>query len=131
MIKRRKKTPRKKLEVALDKIFSLIIRQRGHCQKCGKAEDDKLQCSHIHSRSKLSVRWDLNNAFCLCSGCHIFWWHKHPIEAAEFTKKVLGEYEYAQLNVRAQMVKKWTPDEMEQHLTVLTNVYETTYRTRE
>ena len=107
----------------LDKIFSLLVRKRGYCQKCNLTEDSKLQCAHIHSRSRLSVRWDLMNAFCLCSGCHIFWAHKHPIEFAEFTRKQLGDYNYAQLITRANSIKKWTIPEMQNLLVVLTDEY--------
>ncbi len=123
MRKYRKKSDRKKLELKLDKAFSLLVRKRGYCLKCGKAEDDKLQCSHIHSRSKMSVRWDLLNAFCLCGGCHNFWWHVHPIEAAEFTRQHLGDYQYTQLMSRANTPKKWTIPEMENLLIVLTDEF--------
>ena len=116
-----KKTPRKKLEDKLDKIFSLIIRLKGHCVRCGKSEG--IQCSHIHSRSKMSVRWDLYNAFCLCAGCHLYWWHKHPIEAGKFTLSILGQSEFDKLYDRAMFTKKWTVEEMQEHLKFLEGIY--------
>jgi hypothetical protein len=67
----------------------------------------------------MSVRWDIKNAFCLCSGCHIFWWHKNPVLAGEFTKEKLGEYEYIALNQRANSLKKWTIPEMQELLKTL------------
>ena len=108
----KKRKPHITWENKLDKIYSELIRKYGRCLRCDKVNN--LQCSHIHSRTKMSVRWDLKNAFCLCAGCHKYWWHLHPIDAAEFTKQKLGDYEYAQLNARANSIKKWTIDEMQE-----------------
>jgi len=94
----------------LDKVFSEIVREKGFCERCNKKEN--LQCSHIFSRSQLSVRWDLDNAFCLCAGCHLYWWHKNPIEAAEFTKQRLGEDKYKQLILKSSQIKKWSIGEL-------------------
>lgn len=103
---------KKTLKNKLDKVFSEIIRERGRCERCGKTE--KLQCSHIYSRSLLSVRWDIDNAFCLCAGCHLYWWHKNPIEAAEFTKEKLGVEKYNLLRKKSVTIKKWTDVELNQ-----------------
>lgn len=101
----KKRNPLKTLENKCDTIFSKLVRKRGYCQwpQCGKTEG--LQCSHIHSRTKMSVRWDLNNALSLCNGCHLYKWHKHPIDASEVAKSILGEYEYNALNIRARQLK--------------------------
>ena len=40
----------------------------------------------------------------LDAGCHIFWWHKNPIEAADFAKKYLGSEKYAALKLKAGFV---------------------------
>lgn len=117
-----KRNVRKTLENKLDKVFSLIIRLDGYCIKCGKTEN--LQCSHIHSRAKKSVRWDLLNAFCLCSSCHLYWWHQHPIEAGKFTVVTLGQSEFDKLYDRAMFTKKWTVEEMQDHLKYLEGIYE-------
>ena len=114
-----KKQTKASLKRKLDKIFSEVIRKRGYCERCGESTHSKLQCSHIHSRDKLSVRWDLKNAFCLCGGCHIFWWHKNPVLAAEFSREKLGEYEYVALLHRANSIKKWTIPEMQELLKTL------------
>lgn len=113
----KKRNLRKTLENKLDKIYSLIIRRPNFCLRCGKK--DALQCSHIHNRSKMSVRWDLKNAFCLCSGCHLYWWHLNPIEAAEFSKNILGIIEYNLLYERAMIHKKWQTYEMQDLLNTL------------
>ena len=94
---------RKKIENRLDSLFRQIIKKRDKkCVRCGK--DRNLQTSHIFSRSNKSVRWDLHNAMILDAGCHIFWWHKNPIEAADFAKKYLGSEKYAALKLKAGFV---------------------------
>ena len=35
------------------------------------------------------MEWDPDNLKLLCVGCHIFWWHKEPLEAREWIEKVL------------------------------------------
>lgn len=112
--KTKKRNPKKIWENKLDAIFSKVIRKQGYCLRCNKLEN--LQCSHIHSRTKMSVRWDLHNAFCLCAGCHKYWWHKHPIDASEFARQKLGEYNYTVLNIRANTLKTNTSIEEMQEL---------------
>lgn len=101
----KKRNPMKTWEKKCDAIFSLVVRKRGYCQwpQCSKLYG--LQCSHIHSRTKMSVRWDLNNALCMCPGCHLYKWHQHPIDASNVARTILGEYEYNLLNIRAQKLK--------------------------
>ncbi len=65
----------------LDKLFSKIVRFKGYCEKCGRTTN--LQCAHIYSRSNKNMRWDFENAVCLCASHHLFWGHKEP---AEFIK---------------------------------------------
>lgn len=76
-----------------DNLFSQYIRARDRvCQKCGT--DQKLQCSHIKSRAIKSIRYNDDNAMALCLRCHIYWWHKEPLEASEWMhKKFPGRYD--------------------------------------
>ena len=54
-----------------DGKFSKWIRERdGRCMHCGKTHN--LQCSHYWSRKHSSTRYDPDNCFTLCSGCHYF-----------------------------------------------------------
>ena len=69
-----------------DRIFSLIIRSRGQCERCGqKPPKVKLETSHVFSRRYAWIRTDENNAFCLCSGCHRFV-TANPTEHANFAR---------------------------------------------
>jgi len=40
----------------------------GQCQKCGRAR--WLSWCHVISRANFHVRWDADNAFAWCAGCH-------------------------------------------------------------
>lgn len=72
-----------KIKKKLDILFSKVIRARDKkCLKCGKKEN--LQCAHISSRTHLAGRWNELNAITLCTGCHLFWAHKEPVEFSEW-----------------------------------------------
>lgn len=62
-----------------DKLFSLIVRSHGRCQSNRPTHLGNLQCAHGFSRRYRNVRWNFNNAWCLCAGCHTFFTHR-PIE---------------------------------------------------
>lgn len=64
-------------KIEADRLFSLIIRSRGHCARCRTTTN--LQCAHIVSRRYLSVRWKTVNAFCLCAKDHT-WFTHNPLE---------------------------------------------------
>lgn len=53
-----------------DFLWSKVIRQAWACAVCWKREN--LNAHHIFTRHNKSVRWDLDNGICLCSGCHVF-----------------------------------------------------------
>lgn len=105
-------------------MFSKVIRKIGYCQWpcCSKVEN--LQCSHIYPRDLLSVRWDLKNAFCFCAGCHKYRWHAFPTMAIDVAKCLLGEYEYAQLTLRARTMKyDLTIDDLKSTYEILERLY--------
>lgn len=63
-----------------DRLFSLLIRHRGHCEAVGKDEikcGGTLQCAHIIGRANKKLRFDSYNALCLCAGHH-YWYTNHP-----------------------------------------------------
>ena len=77
---RKKKTERQKLIKKLDDLVREIVFSRDKaCVKCGKATT--LQLSHVVGRRNMTLRWDLKNLKALCTRCHLFWWHKEPMEA--------------------------------------------------
>jgi len=115
------KTERRKLRDQLDKLWSEIVKQRAgyRCEfrvpgvRCKKTT--YLNAHHIFSRSNLSVRWDLDNGVCLCSGHHTLnnnSAHKAPVEFIEWIKEMWGLEWYEDLRKKANTVKKWTIPEL-------------------
>lgn len=86
-----------------DKIFSLIIRSKGHCERCSSR--DWLQTAHIISRRYSGTRTDTRNAFCLCAACHRFF-TDHPVAFGRYVEEKLGPGVYDELNLKAQRVAK-------------------------
>ena len=61
--------------IAADTWFSKCVRLRTNytCEGCGKVYDPSsmgLHCSHYFGRRAYSVRFDPDNAFAHCYGCH-------------------------------------------------------------
>lgn len=86
-----------------DDLFSKLIRSRGSCQACGTTST--LQCAHIRSRHYNNTRTDLENALCLCAGCH-FYYTGNPLLFAQFIKARLGVDVYDSLVRKSQENKK-------------------------
>lgn len=78
-----KKPSRTTLTNKCDKLFSLIVRSKRRCERCGETDYYKLQCSHIVGRTYRGTRWLEKNAQCLCAGCHL-WWTHNPVEAGRW-----------------------------------------------
>ena len=108
-----KKPSKSYLIKKLDIAFAKYIKRIGVCQRCGKSSP--LNCAHVYSRARMSVRFDADNAFCMCVGCH-FWAHKNPLEYAQWVQSMLSEQAYAALILKANTHKKWTIEEMQAHL---------------
>lgn len=59
----------KKLNKALDNLWSKCVRKVGKCEFCGSK--DNLQAHHLKSRVFYNTRWDPSNGICLCYQHHI------------------------------------------------------------
>ena len=94
-----KKKPIKKKTIKnrLDKKWSLIIRSRGYCEKCG-ANTQLLNAHHLEGRRNLSLRWDIRNGCCLCVSCHTMSTnsaHQSPLRFNEwFEEKRPEDFKY-------------------------------------
>lgn len=100
---KRKKGERSKIVAKLIWTAKQIvyIRDKNTCQHCGRlVAGSNRQASHVHPVSGGSpLRWDPLNMKVLCHHCHLNWWHKNPIESAEWFKKTFPDrYEYIQAN---------------------------------
>lgn len=74
----------------LDKIWADKIKERANyvCEYCLE-EGKKVEAAHIVGRSYRTLRWDLQNGMCLCTGCH-FAYDKHLPEAYKIRRIVIG-----------------------------------------
>jgi hypothetical protein len=76
------------------RLHALIVRSYGKCMKCGN--EHALQCAHIISRKYANTRTDLDNAFCLCASCHMYF-TDNPVEFGTWTLDQIGEENYQHL----------------------------------
>lgn len=108
-VRKVKKASRGKMGREADRLFSLIVRSIGFCQARGVRTDHSgpLQCAHIVGRSYRSTRWEEENAFCLCAGCHRFWTSR-PIEFRRFVVEMRGLEWFDDVTERA--LKPWDKD---------------------
>lgn len=111
-------TDRSKAKKKADRLFSALIRSVGFCENCGSNDYRTLQCAHLISRRYAATRCDLDNAFCLCAGCHIRF-TQWPKEFADFFIKKKGEDGYQTLVAKSQSRLKVDWDETVRELTEL------------
>lgn len=95
-----------------DVVFSRYIRLRdGKCMRCGKQGTGPdgivgLQCSHYFGRGRENTRFDDRNCTSLCFGCHRIWGSDDREGYRNFMIQWLGEEEFFNLTVRAQLYAK-------------------------
>lgn len=80
----------------MDREFSLKIRARGRCERCGMTDPFRLQCCHIFSRRYSKLRHDPENLLCLCASCH-FWAHANPVLFTLYVQGYLGAEKFQRL----------------------------------
>lgn len=114
-IKKKTKSERQKLVDRLDALFSLVVRTRDQyrCQKEGCTGHGKhMQCAHIFTRGKLSVRWELDNAVTMCYYHHILWSHRKGVEFTLWCQEYLGKKKFNELQRKANDAKPFTIEMM-------------------
>ena len=99
------------MKIRRDKIdieFSKYIRLRENytCQACGKS-DGLMDCAHIFSRRHAATRWDVNNAICLCRGCHMYY-TDHPFEWVRWCHGKFGYDAINDLELKSRTICKRT-----------------------
>lgn len=108
-LKRRKKLAsaarldaRKSLKRECDRLCrEIVLRRAGHrCEWCGSP--NKLQWAHILPRRYRHMVHEPDNALCLCVACHLFRWHKSPLEAAAWLVQHRGAAFLAALRLKAE-----------------------------
>ena len=76
---------------------------RGRCQHCGK--DAALSWCHVITRATWGTRWDVDNAFAACSGCHRML-DQHWQQKEAWISGRLGEARWRMLLLRAHAGRK-------------------------
>lgn len=88
-----------------DRMFALAVKERDgwSCRACGTQMHP--QCAHLVSRRYHATRWILDNAVCLCSGCHMKYTHDPLGWEAWIEERWPGRL--AQLKARALAGVRW------------------------
>tara|TARA_Y100001937_G_scaffold103413_1_gene142576 strand:+ start:180 stop:542 length:363 start_codon:yes stop_codon:yes gene_type:complete len=96
----------KQQKTKLNKLVrEYVILRDKRCLRCGKTNN--LHASHIYPKGKYrKMQFDTDNVKALCLGCHLYWWHKSPIEAKEWAEKALGEERLDRLKKQANTINK-------------------------
>lgn len=84
-----------------DILFSRLVRARGRCERCGDSNFDALTTAHIVRRSWAATRTVLDNAWCLCWGCHRAL-EDDPAEFMDFVDATIGRGRYDELRAQAR-----------------------------
>lgn len=91
----------------LNRLLHKLVRARDgeYCLRCGAST--YLQLSHIYPKGKhRKMEFEPENVKLLCRGCHLYWWHKSPIEAWRWLETVLPKDRIKRLDFRANTVDK-------------------------
>ena len=110
----------KGITLKLDKVWSLLIKERDGfiCVKCGNV--NYLNSHHIYGRRKQSTRWDIDNGITLCATCHKFSTdfsaHETPQIFSEWLRELKGDEFMDALEQRANKHLKLKPYEKEELL---------------
>lgn len=105
------------LKKKLDTVFSIYSRNfysdssgNTECYTCGKYGTVKtMQCGHFHSRSHLSVRWDLDNVRNQCAGCNVFKHGNYIVYTMKLYNEI-GPFEFMALEQKKNKEFKVTKD---------------------
>ncbi len=112
---------KKALSKKLDQAWAEKVKEYGMCEYCHKTS--RLNAHHFYSRSIRSVRWDIDNGFCLCVGCHVFSSkfsaHKTPAEFVEWAIEKRGIRWYKTVKERKNKIIKFKDSDYEEIITRL------------
>jgi predicted restriction endonuclease len=103
---------RKEIIKKLDRLWAEAVKERaGHaCERCGKTTD--LQAHHIASRRYIGTRWSVDNGLCLCRACHLYFFHKDSLGAADWLDENLIPSRLQTIRINAHSVAKFSTGEL-------------------
>lgn len=113
---------RKRWEKRLDEITREIVLARdNYCVLISPSHAGAMQCGHLITRAKRSIRWDLRNCSVQCAGCNI----KHEFYPEVYTRWYLGKFgepSYHKLCQDSEVLGKLTIMELEELHIQLTEI---------
>lgn len=119
-----KKPSKSKLIKKCDILFSLIVRQLGYCEWCGRS-DIQLNGHHVIGRAIMFLRYDRRNGCCLCVNCHEFSKtsvKNNPIKFLDWFKAVRPQdYEY--IKSKSELIAHYSVEDLTDILKSLKEVY--------
>lgn len=122
---KKKPTPRSLLEKRADTLVREIVLDRdGYCvcPAPEKGHSDTMQCGHLLTRGKESVKWDLWNCNVQCSSCNER--HKHYWDYYEnWFLREFGLEQKLRLTQDSEKIRKLTLDELETLISELTSIH--------
>ncbi len=101
------------------KLHSLVVRQRGFCERCGERDYSKLQAAHIVPRRYSVTRCDPNAAWALCAGCHLRT-TEHADEHMSLVADTIGLDAFLEMKRRAEVGVKANDAYWQQWIDLLT-----------
>src|SRR3990167_7762513 len=77
-----------KTDLTMTMKRAALKRDKNKCLHCGSIKN--LQLSHIYPKGEYhNLEFEFDNVKILCKRCHLFWWHKNPVEAVEWLEKII------------------------------------------
>lgn len=104
------------LKAKLDVIFGTYIKLRDKkkgCITCGSTQN--IQCGHFMSRRYNSTRYDEKNCAGQCAKCNL-WGHGEQYKFGQAIDERYGKGTADILKLRAQLLKKWTIQELQEKI---------------
>ena len=120
---------KKTIDTRLDVAWSLLVKLRANnrCEYCGTPH--QLNSHHIHTRKKLSTRWDVLNGIYLCVKHHTgsvrFSAHDTPMLFRRWLVNYKGQQFVDDLALKSNSISKLFPFEKEELLKELNNEIKT------
>ena len=87
----------------------LLAKWGNKCLRCSKLSH--LQISHIYPVGKYrKLELDPDNALPLCDACHLWFFHKNPLDAADWIKQTVPKKQLDRLELRKGQSGKGSKD---------------------
>ena len=115
------KTIKSSLDIAWSFLVKLLANNR--CAYCNREQD--LHAHHIHTRKRISTRWDTDNGICLCADHHVhntyFSAHQTPYKFLKWMDNYMGIEFMEALQVKSNQTLKLMNFEKQELLEGLKN----------